>query len=48
MGDDDTLGFELYGNLDQGDPAEIVLRIGRQTLTVVVNPDTGEATMGRV
>lgn len=40
------LTYQLYGNLDRGEPAIIVLRHGDRTLTVTVDPDTGEATIG--
>lgn len=40
------LSYQLYGNLDRGEPATIVLRHGEGTLTVTVDPDTGEARSG--
>ena len=39
------LAYQLYGNLDHGEPATIVLRHGDRTLTVTVDPDTGEASV---
>ncbi|MFW5681483.1 MAG: pilus assembly FimT family protein [Phycisphaeraceae bacterium] len=46
-GDDlPELAYQLYGNLDRGEPATIVLRHGDRTLTITIDPDTGEATVG--
>ncbi len=42
---DNILGFGLYGNLDQNDDATITLACGSQTLTVVVDSDTGDASI---
>ncbi|MFW6060013.1 MAG: hypothetical protein ACODAQ_07510 [Phycisphaeraceae bacterium] len=45
---DDQLGFGIYGQLDQGDPATITLATDTRTVTVTVDPVSGEATIGNL
>lgn len=45
---DHELGFGLYGQLDQADAATITLAAGDDTLTLTVDPATGEATVGPI
>ena len=48
LGGDLELGFGTYGQLDQDTPASITLAAAGHTVTVTVDPDTGEATVGPV
>jgi len=45
---DDRLGFGRYGSLDQLTPATITLACGGRTITITIDTDTGEATVGPV
>ncbi len=45
---DDELGFGLYGQLDQTTPATITLAADDATLTLTLDPDTGETTIGPI
>ncbi len=45
---DDTLGFGAHGEPDQTFPASITLRCGNHLVTITVDPDTGETTIGDV
>ncbi|MEM8739604.1 MAG: prepilin-type N-terminal cleavage/methylation domain-containing protein [Planctomycetota bacterium] len=45
---DDRLGFGIYGQLDQTDPAVITLAAGEHTLDLTLDPATGEATIGEL
>jgi len=45
---DDELGFGLYGQLDQTTPATITLAAEGATLTLTIDPATGEATIGPI
>ncbi|MEM1109689.1 MAG: hypothetical protein AAGH99_13470 [Planctomycetota bacterium] len=45
---DDELGFGLYGQLDQATPATITLAADGNTITLTVDPATGEATIGPI
>ena len=42
VGDDDTLGFGLFGQLDQTEVAAIVLKCGSAQLVLSVDPISGE------
>ena len=46
VGGDDTLGFGMYGNLDQGADATVTLSIDGQSITVTLDADTGESSIG--
>ena len=43
---DDRLGFGAYGQLDQATAASITLQSGSQTLTIQVDPHSGETYVG--
>ncbi|MEM6459811.1 MAG: hypothetical protein AAF710_10530 [Planctomycetota bacterium] len=43
---DDAVGFGVYGQLDQTTPATVTLRAGDTRLTLTLDPDTGEASIG--
>ncbi|MEM9882994.1 MAG: type II secretion system protein [Planctomycetota bacterium] len=43
---DDAVGFGVYGQLDQATPATVTLRAGDTRLTLTLDPDTGEASIG--
>ena len=43
---DDRLGFGAYGQLDQATAASITLQSGSETLTIQVDPDSGETYVG--
>ena len=45
VGADDQLGFGIYGNLDQTEPAVITLGAGDGRVTLTLDPDTGETTI---
>lgn len=45
---DDELGFGLYGQLDQTAPATITLSARDATITLTIDPATGEATIGPI
>ncbi|MEM9914827.1 MAG: hypothetical protein AAF911_07700 [Planctomycetota bacterium] len=45
---DDELGFGLYGQLDQTTAATITLAAGDATVTLTLDPATGEATIGPI
>ena len=45
---DDQLGFNLYGGLDQPTAATITLECDGLTVTVSVDPNTGEASIGAI
>ena len=45
---DNELGFGIYGNTDQTTDATITLAAGGHTVTVTVDPSTGEATIGNI
>jgi Tfp pilus assembly protein FimT len=42
---DDQLGFGIYGQTDQTTPATITLQSGNATLTVQIDPTTGETSI---
>lgn len=46
--EDDILGFGIYGQLDQPDPAAITLSCNSSTITITLDPVTGEASVGEV
>lgn len=46
--DDNKLGFGLYGQLDQTTDATITLAAGSSTITLTVNAETGEVTIGEI
>ncbi len=48
LGGDDRLGFGRYGQLDQAAAATITLAASGETVTVTLDPETGEATVGPV
>lgn len=48
VGGDDTLGFGIYGELDQTVAASVTLESDGFTLVVTVDPVTGEANIGSV
>ncbi len=48
VGGDDQLGFGIYGGLDQPTAATITLGCDGQTVTVSVDPNTGESTIGAI
>ena len=45
---DDQLGFGIYGQLDQAANATVTLESGGSTLTVTVDPVTGETSIGQI
>ena len=45
---DDELGFGLYGQLDQTTAATITLAAGDATVTLTLDPATGEVTIGPI
>jgi len=45
---DDQLGFNLYGGLDQAVAATITLGCDGLTVTVTVDPNTGESSIGAI
>jgi len=45
---DDRLGFGRYGQLDQTEAATITLAASGETVTVTLDPETGEAAVGPV
>ena len=45
---DDQLGFGIYGQLDQSAVATITLAGPAQTVTITLDPTTGEASVGDV
>ncbi|MEO1237544.1 MAG: prepilin-type N-terminal cleavage/methylation domain-containing protein [Planctomycetota bacterium] len=45
---DDELGFGLYGELDQTAAATVTLAAGGRTVTLTVDPATGEAAIGPI
>ena len=45
---DDQLKFGVYGELDQTTAATITLAAGNSTITITVDPVTGEATVGNI
>lgn len=45
VGGDGQLAFQPYGNLDQATPAVVVVESGGLTMSVSVDPDTGESTL---
>lgn len=48
IGGDDQLGFGALGQLDQTDPATFTLTAGTSCVTVSVDPNTGETTIGDI
>ena len=48
LGGDNRLGFGGVGQLDQTTPATITLSAGTRTLTVTLDPVTGEASVGQM
>ena len=48
LGGDATLGFGAYGQLDQPTPAVITLADGHRSITLTINPSTGQVTIGGV
>jgi len=48
VGDDNSLGFEQRGELDQPTDATITLRVGAGTVTITLDAISGEATVGQV
>lgn len=46
--DDDKLGFGLYGQLDQTTDATITLAAGSNTITLTIDAETGEVTIGDI
>lgn len=42
VGDDNTLGFGIYGELDQTENAVITLTAGERSLTITIDAATGE------
>ena len=45
---DDILGFGIYGGLDQATDATITLACDGFSVTITVDPNTGEATIGSI
>lgn len=45
---DDQLGFGIYGQLDQAAAATVTLAADGHTLTLTIDPATGEATIGAI
>lgn len=45
---DNKLGFGLYGQLDQTTDATITLTAGGDTITVTIDAETGEVTIGEI
>lgn len=45
LGGDACVAFEALGQLDQSTAASITLRCGTHTLTLTIDPDTGEITV---
>ena len=45
---DDRLGFNIYGGTDQATDATITLECDGKTITVTVNPGTGETTISPI
>ena len=48
VGGDDQLGFGLYGQLDQTTAATVTLAADGNTVTLTIDPATGEATIGAI
>ena len=48
VGDDDQLGFGIYGQLDQATDATITLACEGKTITLTVQASTGEVTISGV
>ena len=48
LGGDNELGFGIYGQLDQTTPATITLGAGANTITISLDPPTGEITVGPI
>lgn len=46
--DDDKLGFGLYGQLDQTTDATITLTAGDSSITLTIDAETGEVTIGQI
>jgi prepilin-type N-terminal cleavage/methylation domain-containing protein len=45
LGGDDQVGFGMFGQIDQTTPATITLQAGSLTLTVQIDPASGEASV---
>lgn len=45
---DNQLGFGVYGQLDQAATATVTIAAGGRTITITLDPVTGEATVGAV
>ena len=45
---DDRLQFGIYGQLDQTDPATITLASGGASITITLDPTSGEASVGAI
>ncbi len=48
VGGDNQLGFGPFGQLDQTTPATITLTAGGRSLTVTLDPTTGQASAGQI
>ncbi len=48
VGGDDQLGFGLYGQLDQTTPASITLASAGSTISITLDPVSGEAKIGQI
>lgn len=48
LGGDDQLGFGSVGQLDQTTPATLTLSAGNRSLTITLDPLTGEASVGQI
>ena len=48
VGVDNTLGFGIYGQLDQATQASVTFSTDDYTLTVTIDPVSGEATIGAI
>ncbi len=46
VGGDGELGFDMYGQLDQTTPATVTLSAGGRSVTITIDPTTGEPTVG--
>jgi Tfp pilus assembly protein FimT len=48
VGGDNRLGFGVYGQLDQPAAATVTLAAGGRTLTLTIDPVSGEVTIGTI
>lgn len=48
VGGDDQLQFGIYGELDQSTPATMTLSLGGKSVTITVDPDTGDTSVSDI